>query len=125
MPRQPTASAPATPDADARARTLLRLLDSDDLDAAIEAGLTRFDPACCTLPEAERTRLTQARDQLLAAWAARERYRARTTRLARRTAEREAARPVAAPAAPGQAQALPTAAALALARARARAGKAS
>lgn len=107
---------------DALAARLLGLLDRDDLDGAIEAGLAGFDPGdCATLPGADRERLRQARDRLLAAWAARERYRARTGRLARNAAELRARR--AAPAAaPGNGRpALPAAAAAALERARRRA----
>ncbi len=117
------------------ARQLLQLLRRDDLDAAIEAGLAAFvhDPA---LSGEENADIVAARDRLLAAWAARERYRARAARLARRAAERKAARaappsPAAPPATvpadgvpPALPPALPAAAAAALARARARmAGK--
>lgn len=117
MPRAPDASTRTYE----RARKLLRLLDADDLDAAVEAGLADFDPdAVPALAMAERERLRQARERLLAAWAARERHRARNARLARRAAEREARRtpPSTEPGKPP----LPAAAAAALARAKARAG---
>ncbi|MEZ0470471.1 hypothetical protein [Luteimonas salinilitoris] len=117
MPRSPDASTRT----DERARTLLRLLDADDLDAAIEAGLADFDAdAAASLPAADRDRLRAARDRLLAAWAARERHRSRNARLARRAAEREARRTP--PAAGIGKPRLPAAAAAALARAKARAG---
>ncbi|MCD9031543.1 hypothetical protein LDO32_07350, partial [Luteimonas sp. Y-2-2-4F] len=59
-------------------RRLLALLADDDVDAAIEAGLPALgDDALARLPAAEAGRLREARDRLLAAWAARERYRAR------------------------------------------------
>ncbi|UID77859.1 biotin/lipoyl-binding protein [Stenotrophomonas maltophilia] len=64
-------------------------------------------------------RLQQAQQQLQAAWAARERYRARAVRLARREAERDARRTPAP--APDVKPALPAAAAAILARAKARA----
>ncbi|MBB1472418.1 MULTISPECIES: hypothetical protein [unclassified Luteimonas] len=124
------------------ARALLRLVRGDDLDAAIEAGLARFTP-CAALSNDENAELAAARDRLLVAWAARERYLARVARLARRAAARKAARAAppatGAPSAdlpaasstttgagtlPASPPALPAAAAAALARARARmAGK--
>ena len=130
----------------AQARRILGLLEGDDVDAAIQAGLARFVP----LPEldgAANARLAAARDRLLAAWAARERHRARARRLERIGEERRRARsarqataaapgaagsqmhqaldpanghPAASPGA-GERLALPAAAAAALARARARA----
>ena len=123
------------PDA-AQSRRILALLDGDDVDAAIQAGLARFAP----IPELDGTanaRLALARDRLLAAWAARERHRARALRLERIHEERRRARSArqATGAAPGTQgaepsratggqggrPALPAAAAAALARARARA----
>lgn len=108
---------------DALAARLLGLLHRDDLDGAIEAGLAGFEPdTCATLSSAGRARLRQARDRLLAAWAARERHRARARRLARNAAELRARRaPPAAAAADGAARPLPAAAAAALERARQRA----
>jgi hypothetical protein len=105
----------------ATARELLELVLADDLDAALAAGLMDCRPAgndAALLP------LQEAQQRLQLAWDARERYRARTARLARRAAEREARRapPPAADAKP----ALPPTAAAILARAKARAaGKAS
>ena len=110
--------------ADALAIRLLELLDRDDMDAAIEAGLAGFDAhACESLPAAERERLAQARSRLLDAWAARERHQARNARLARRAEELRARRQAGAASATGpRRSALPPAAAAALARARQRAG---
>ncbi len=109
---------------DALALRLLELLDADNLDGAIEAGLAGFDAeACQSLPAADRARLAAARDRLLAAWAARERHLARNARLARKSAELRARREArSAPAAGAGRSALPPAAAAALARARQRAG---
>ena len=121
------------PDA-VQARRILELLRDDDIDAAIETGLARARP----LPEldaAANARLSAARDRLLAAWAARERHRARARRLERIAAARQQARAARQPAPPPDATgaaspgtlprdarpALPAAAAAALARARARA----
>lgn len=107
----------------AQARRLLDLLDHDQLDAAIDAGLAEFDPAEGPLPVGDRERLQAAREGLLQAWAARKRHQARNARLARRAEtlrrRREAAAP--APNRPG----LPAAAAAALERARQRARGAS
>ena len=105
------------------ATRLLELLDRDDLDAAINAGLATFDPdACLSLPAQARARLRHARQRLLQAWAARDRHRARAARLARNAEAIRARRAAAAPAAPGDSRAtLPSAAAAALARARQRA----
>ena len=129
--------APSTEATAARAalrQRLLALLHASDLDGALEAGLMDYAPGDDEgdAPIAE----TQAR--LRSAWAARERHRARESRLAGRAAERAARRSATRPAAttsgtPGaQASAavspaaaagpaLPAAAAAALARARARA----
>lgn len=105
--------------ADGSAARLLELLDRDELDAAIEAGLADFDPdACASLPAAARERLRLGRDRLLQAWAARDRHRARAARLARDAEELRARR---APAAGARGPALPPAAAAALERARQRA----
>lgn len=115
-----------------RARRILALLLADDVDAAIAAGLPAFAPLAGLTADENRA-LADARERLRAAWAARERHRARAQRLERiaqaRTRAREtrqvapaadAAAPdgagVARPAAPS----LPPAAAAALARARAR-----
>lgn len=112
--------------ADAQAARLLDLLDRHDLDAAIEAGLADFEPdACPALSGPARERLRSARDRLRQAWAARDRYRAREARLARKA---EALRAKRAAAAAGTCTtgagrpALPPAAAVALERARRRAG---
>jgi hypothetical protein len=105
------------------AQRLLALLRDDDLDAAIEAGLMTFD-GFDTLTSDERVAIAAAQERLRDAWAARDRYRARETRLTRRAAERRAKR--APPAGDnGKPPPLPPAAAAALARAKAKAaGKA-
>jgi hypothetical protein len=98
------------------AHAVLAALREDDLDAAIERGL--LDALPCPGCNADcATTLISARDARLRALAARERFRAREQRLARRAAERDAARNIAAK----QPAALPPAAAAALARAKAKA----
>src|SRR5687768_16891807 len=77
--------------------TLLRLLQSGDMDAAIEAGLMRFQAcAACEREDASYASLcapiVEAQQRLSRSWAARDRYRARQARLARHAAEREARR---------------------------------
>lgn len=110
--------------ASATPRELLQFVLDDDLDAALRAGLmeyqpqpgdTLLDPAHPDLPQL----LQQAQRQLDAAWAARERHRARAARLERRDAERQARR--APPPVADSKPALPSAAAAILARAKARA----
>ncbi len=103
----------------ARGDLLLRHLRDDDVDAAIEAGLMQYDP-CPACDPSLAAQLVEARHRLAKAWAARDRYRARTARLARRAAERDAKR---AAAAPQRKNALPPAAAEILARAKARAAE--
>jgi len=99
---------------------LVALLRADEIDRAIEAGLMAFvdDPA---LDPASRELIHATRRRLLEAWQARERYRARQVRLARRRAEREARRGATPVVAAAGTPALPAAAAAALARAKARA----
>ena len=104
---------------------LLALVRDDQWDAALAAGLMDYVPqpgdehllaAHPDLPQ----RLQHAQQQLQRAWDARERYRQRGQRLARRAAEREARR--APPPTPDiQKPALPSAAAAILARAKAKA----
>ena len=96
-----------------------RLL-ADDLDGALQAGLMDFptDADGAATPE-QAARILAAQTQLRRAWEARERYRARAVRLARRAAERDARRTP--PPAPDGKAALPSAAAAILARAKARA----
>ncbi|MFC3656953.1 hypothetical protein FZ025_01120 [Xanthomonas hyacinthi] len=116
MPDRPSPASPLQ---------LLRWVLDDDLDAAIDGGLMNYvgatdddllDPAHPQL----RARLLAAQRRLREAWDARERYRARSARLARRAAAREARR--APPAAAAVAvPALPPAAAAILARAKAKA----
>lgn len=99
---------------------LLALLADGDLDAALDAGLMALDADAVTLDPASRATLAQAQQRLRTAWDARERYRARASRLARRAAERDARRAAATPTA-SSGTPLPAAAAAALARAKARA----
>lgn len=122
----PPRSGAGAPDAPLRSR-LLALLDAGDLDAALQAGLMRYLAG----DGSEDALLRAAQAQLHAAWAARERHRARSERLARQARERAARRSAAAiPAtaataiapSPSAAGSLPPAAAAALARARAKAG---
>lgn len=100
---------------------LLGLIERDQLDAAIEAGLADFDAADCALPAADCERLLAARDRLLQAWAARARHQARNARLARRA---ETLRQRRATASASSRPGLPPAAAAALERARQRAREA-
>lgn len=112
---------------DAHARDpgrLFALLHADDVDGALQAGLMEYVPGLgdydCVPGHPELPRiLVQAQQRLRDAWAARERYRARAVRLARRDAERDARRTR--PPAPDQKAALPSAATAILARAKARA----
>ena len=98
------------------AHAILAALREDDLDASIERGL--LDAMPCPSCNADcASQMIATRDARLRALGARERFRAREARLARRAAERDAARNVAAK----QPAALPPAAAAALARAKAKA----
>ena len=101
----------------AQAERLWRLLQNDDVDAAIEAGLMRFAP-CPACDPAQTALLMEARQRLSKAWAARDRYLARNARLAKRVAERDAKR-----ADTGKKSVLPAAAAAILARAKAKAAE--
>ena len=93
------------------------LLRVNDVDAALDAGLMQCLP-CPGCDPGTAARVSEAQRRLAAAWAARDRYRARSERLARRAAERLARRDTASvPGSPG----LPPAAAAALARAKAKA----
>ena len=108
----------ASPDGDA-AHRIVAALAVDDVDRAIDAGLLD-DIACDALrARVPRHALAHARDARRRALAARERFRDRTLRLARRQRERDAKprRPPAPPPRP------PPAAAAALARAKARAAQ--
>ncbi|WP_312320753.1 hypothetical protein [Stenotrophomonas sp.] len=104
---------------------LLQQVLADELDAALDAGLMAYVPAPGDdrllpdhpdLPE----RLLDAQQRLRNAWEARDRYRQRAVRLARRAAERDARRAPPAPS-PDLKPALPAAAAAILARAKAKA----
>lgn len=98
---------------------LLQLLQEDDVDAAIEAGLMRYVP-CPACDAGAATKLIDAQQALSRAWAARDRHLARNARLARRAAERDAKR---GSAIPEKKSPLPAAAAAILARAKARAAE--
>lgn len=100
---------------------LSRLLAADDIDAAIEAGLMRFAP-CAACDPMDSARIGAEQKRLNAAWAARERYLARKSRLARRAEERDTRR---ASTLQERKSALPPAAAAILARAKAKAAERS
>lgn len=106
----------------ARGVLLLRQLRDDDVDAAIAAGLMQYVP-CPACNPVLAAQLIEAQQRLSNAWAARDRYRARNARLARRMAERDAKRALAVPA--EKKSALPPAAAAVLARAQAKAAERS
>lgn len=106
------------------AHVIVAALRAGDLDRAIAAGL--LDGARCTgCGVACNDALLAARNERLAALAARDRHRARNDRLQRRAAElaakRAPVRPIDTAAAPTARPALPAAAAAALARAKAKA----
>ena len=106
------------------ARSLRAYLVADDIDAAIAAGLMAFQPCACAGDDALLA--MQAQQRLRIAWDARERYRQRQVRLARRAAEREARRLKVAEvtsATEAARPALPTGAAAILARAKAKAAE--
>ena len=107
----------------ASAHAVQEALRGDDLDAAITLGLLDSVVACLHCSTACRDALQAARETRLRALAARQRFRARDARLARKQRERaERRRPVArGPVAGEAAPALPPAAAAALARAKAKA----
>jgi hypothetical protein len=104
----------------AAAHAIVAALVDDDLDQTMTLGLLEHD-ACAACTPACVSRLRQARDARLRSLAARERYRARNVRLARRAAERDARRQETV----RTTSSLPPAAAAVLARAKAKAaGKA-
>lgn len=103
----------------ADASRLTALLADDDIDAALDAGLTDFD-ACAHCDPPAVAHIDAMKRRIRQAWAARERYRARNARLARIAAEREARR---APVLIEKQPALPPSAAAVLARAKARAAQ--
>ena len=98
---------------------LLHLLQADEIDAALQAGLMAFAP-CPVCDSVQAATLLATQQRLHNAWAARERYRARNARLALRAAEREAKRKQEVP---EKRSALPAAAAAILARAKTRAAE--
>ena len=98
---------------------LTRLVEADEIDAALRAGLMAFTP-CPACNGVQAATLLGAQQRLHNAWAARERYRARNARLALRAAEREAK---GRQEVPEKRNALPAAAAAILARAKARAAE--
>ena len=104
------------------AMRLAALVDGDEIDAAIDAGLMDFVP-CTACDPAAVSMVADAQRRLAFAWAARDRYRAREARLQRIAAERAERR-----APPMQAEkpsALPSAAAAILERAKAKAAQRS
>lgn len=106
----------------ANAHAIAAALAGDDLDRAIETGLLAAMP-CAGCTDLCNARIIAARDARRSALAARERYRARQARLARRAEERAAARTAPVTATPEAQPALPSAAAAALERAKARAAE--
>jgi Na+-translocating ferredoxin:NAD+ oxidoreductase RnfC subunit len=109
-----------------RAHALQAALRCDDIDAAIALGLLDANIDCVDCAAHCRDALRAARDERLRALAARERFRTRAARLARRQHERVERRKPIAPdpgddAMPARASSLPPAAADALARAKAKA----
>jgi hypothetical protein len=109
----------------ASAHAVQEALRGDNLDAAITLGLLDSVVACLHCSTACRDALQAARETRLRALAARQRFRARDARLARKQRERaERRKPATAvpgPAANMAVSALPPAAAAALARAKAKA----
>jgi len=99
---------------------IVAALACDDLDAAIDAGLLEGD-GCANCSPACRAVLREARESRRAALAARERFRARQARLARRQLERLLRCEAATQQSGAMSPSLPPAAAAALARARAKA----
>lgn len=75
----------------AHAVALSRLLDADDVDAALDAGLMDFVP-CASCSRDSTATVVEHQQRLANAWAARDRYFARETRLARRASMRDARR---------------------------------
>lgn len=110
-------------------RALADAVASDDIDAALALGLLGWDgdaalPRGAGVDETDVAMLGEARDARRQALAARERYRARETRLARLQSERRQRQTkVLAPRSAGAKPALGGAAAAALARALAKAGR--
>ena len=98
---------------------LSQLIEADEIDAALRAGLMAFTP-CPACDSVQAATLLATQQRLHNAWAARERYRARNARLALRAAEREAKRKQEVP---EKRSALPAAAAVILARAKAKAAE--
>lgn len=109
----------AVPHDCSRGIRLLQLLQADDVDAAIEAGLMHYVP-CPACDPALAAELIEVKQKLSMAWAARDRYLARNARLARRAAERDVKR---SSSIPEKKSALPPAAAAILARAKAKAAE--
>jgi hypothetical protein len=107
---------------------VMKALAADDIDGALRAGLLT-DAACSRCSPACTAKLLDARVARRAALEARERFRARQARLARRQEDllaRRTAKPLAAQGSPAAAPAAPTlppAAAAALERAKAKAAR--
>lgn len=100
---------------------LLLLLQADAWDAALQAGLMDYAP-CPACDAVVTATLVEAQQHFLKAWAARDRYVARNTRLTTRSAAREQKR-CAETARQHQLTSLPPAAAAILARAKAKAAE--
>lgn len=106
-------------------RALFEQVSANDLDAAIENGLMQFvDCSACRASDPDYAAmadvLAAVRERLSQAWAARDRYRARNARLARRAAERDTRRTAVNV---EKQSSLPAAAAAILARAKAKAAE--
>ncbi len=72
----------------AQGTRLFQLLQIDDIDSAIEAGLMQYQP-CPACNATQGTAIITMQQRLAFNWAARDRYLARNARLARIAAERE------------------------------------
>ena len=86
----PTISA-STPHDCTDTMALSRLLDAGDIDAALEAGLMAF-VSCPSCDAHSTANVHEVQQRLAKAWAARDRYLARTARLVRLAAARDARR---------------------------------
>jgi len=73
------------------AMALSRLLNADDVDAALKAGLMAFVP-CPSCDAYSIANVHEIQQRLAKAWAARDRYLARTARQARLAAARDTRR---------------------------------
>jgi hypothetical protein len=120
MPGMPACRCGSRDAAGGDVHRIVAALAEDDLDTAIDTGLLESD-GCTSWSPSCRVLLLDARDARRAALAARERFRTREARLARRQQERHSHRDQAPSQPATPVPSLPPAAAAALARARARA----